>query len=480
MRTWVGIVRVSHMGARKAGTEAVHTDRDQLAAIQSATPPGDRLEVLPPELDVSGGLPLSQRPSLRVAVEGVEAGQYAGIIVAYQSRLFRNVEEEEALWRRIEAAGGEVLLALDGIDTKTIGGRMVRRIKSAMNTAEREEHVERFDRLREWATNQGIWQRRQTPTGYARHPETRKLVPDERAPLVKRAFAEYNAGATLLSIATLLEMTPSGARQLLRNRVYLGELRVGQYVNPTAHPALVDEETFERAQQRRSARPAKRQNGPALLAGIVRCVSCGKVMTRHTSKGGHVYGCVVHHSGGRCPHPASIAMHRLDPYVEAIALRELAKLRIDAAEGGGVENARRAVVEAQRALDAFLDAIDPQDVGAEAFNRAARKKRAAVDDAQDELRAALDRSPALAPLGEPTEVWAALNQHERNTLLRGLLEAVIVRPVGRGKRVEVADRVRVVKFGAGVDPLTFPDRDDIAVLGIPSVEDGLEDEGGVG
>ncbi|MDQ3729557.1 MAG: hypothetical protein M3355_08205, partial [Actinomycetota bacterium] len=82
MKVWAGIVRVSHMGSRVSGAANVHTDREQVSAIEAATPPGDRLEILPPELDISGGLPLEKRPSLRLAVDGVEAGTYAGIIVA--------------------------------------------------------------------------------------------------------------------------------------------------------------------------------------------------------------------------------------------------------------------------------------------------------------------------------------------------------------------------------------------------------------
>src|SRR4051794_32706658 len=111
--TWAGVVRVSHMGARRSGADDFHSERDQIAAMRQAVEKiGGTLAVLPSELDVSGGLPLEQRPSLRAAVEGVESGLYGGVVVAYQSRLGRDVEQEEAVWRRVEAAGGHILLAL--------------------------------------------------------------------------------------------------------------------------------------------------------------------------------------------------------------------------------------------------------------------------------------------------------------------------------------------------------------------------------
>jgi site-specific DNA recombinase len=136
---------------------------------------------VPPELDVSGGVPLKQRPSLREAVEGVEQGRYSGIIVSYLSRLGRSVREQLAVWDRVEQAGGRIVVVRERIDTSTPSGRYVRTILLANAERELEEYAERFENLRAWATTAGIWQRRQTPRGYSRDPDTRRLVPDERA-----------------------------------------------------------------------------------------------------------------------------------------------------------------------------------------------------------------------------------------------------------------------------------------------------------
>ena len=198
---------------------------------------------------------------MRAAVEGVERGRYEGVMVAYQSRLGRDVEIEEGIWRRVERAGGRIVLALDGIDATTVDGKMVRRIRSAINHAERERHAERFENLREWATAAGIWQRRQTPGGYLKDPDTRKLVPDGpvgddglpipgrgRAGEVRAAFQRRGAQESVLILARGLGMTPTGVRRLIANRVYLGELRVGRNVNPAAHPPLVTEDEWAAAQ----------------------------------------------------------------------------------------------------------------------------------------------------------------------------------------------------------------------------------------
>jgi DNA invertase Pin-like site-specific DNA recombinase len=490
-KVWAGIVRVSFVGTR-AG-DRFHADEDQVADIERAIAGmrGATVEMLPPELDVSGGLPLEQRPSLLRAVEGVERGDYAGIIVSYLSRLGRNTREILKAWDRVEAAGGRIVVVREGIDTSTPHGRLQRLMLLGIAEHERELHADRFDERRRLATEAGIWQRRQTPLGYSRDQQTRRLVPDNDARRVERAFRDRAAGTAVVTIADRLGMTPSGARQLLRNRVYLGELRVGEYVNPDAHPPIVTVESFDRAQIG-TPRPARAMGrAPALLAGIVRCASCGHVMSRgRTAR--VVYTCHGRSSAGRCPAPAAVTAELLDRHVEAIVLHEIARLSVQAGEGEGhLAQAREAVAVAERELAAYLAAVSAADVGAEAFAEGARDRRARLDEAEVELRRRVAVRPVLGDLQDGLAAWEAVDGHGRNALLRALLEMVVVRRAGgRGGRVPLEDRVRVLPRGAGwvapsknssdavgVVRLPFPDGDDERVLRMPGGEDGLEGAG---
>ena len=483
MATWAGVVRVSHMGERRVGADDFHADRQQIAAIEGAVPRGDRLDILPPELDVSGGLPLERRPSLLAAVEGVERGQYAGIIVAYLSRLGRNVREQLRAWDRVEEAGGRIIVVQEGIDTSTPTGRLQRTVLLGIAEHERELHAERFENLRRWATEAGIWQRRQTPLGYDRDPETRRLVPNVQADLVRFAFANAPT-MPVTDIAEHLGMTTSGVRHILRNRVYLGELRVGSHVNRDAHEPLVGHDTFEVAQLGRSRR-TRTFGPPALLAGLVRCAGCGHVMSRTNTRILN-YQCRKRHSGGVCPAPAAVTLEHLDRHVEVIALAELERLSIQAAQSGDViADARDAVSRAEREMSAYLDAVSAADVGADAFRSGAQQRRAAVDDARAALHQVLALQTLPPEFKTGAEVWNSLDAQGRNALLRGLLEAVVVRRAGgRGTRAALADRVQVVAFGAGVVPVKrgevpygvrplWLDADDERVLGVPRREDAL-------
>jgi DNA invertase Pin-like site-specific DNA recombinase len=471
MRCWAGVVRISHMGARKPGADNVHADRDQVLAIEAAVPKGEGLEILPPELNVSGGLPLEQRPSLLAAVEGVERGEYAGIIVAYLSRLGRNVREQLRTYDRVHAAGGRIIVAQEGIDARTRGGRLQRNILAAIHEDEREQHVERFDNLRRWATEAGVWQRRQTPTGYAKDPVTRRLVPDERADDVRAAFAARAAGTSVSEIALRLGMTTSGVRQLIANRVYRGELRVGDYVNLDAHPALVPEAAWLAAQSPGTTRRARSKKPVALLGGLVRCCGCAHAMSRGATKV-PVYTCHRQHSDGVCPAPAAITMRLLDEHVTAIALRELSRLQVDEAnDQAALDAAREQVVSAERELAMYVQAISAADVGADAFRAGARQRQAAVDGARRELVRAFGHHSARVD-GDPVAVWERLGPEHRNRLLRGLIECVLVeRSGGRGRVRPVADRVRVIRHGAGVVPVAVDRVIAVRQLALPDADD---------
>jgi len=479
MGTYAALVRVSQMGGRKVGSDRFHADEEQLAPMRAwAEREGHTLDVLEPELGVSGGLPLEQRPSLLQAVEGCERGEYDGIIVAYVSRLGRNVKEQLRVWERVEQAGKRIVVADGSVDTATSSGRMQRTIRAAVDEEQREAQGERLDARVAASVALGVWQRRQTPRGYRKDPDTRKLVPDTHADEVRQAFRMKGAGTPLADVARFLGMSDTGAGKLLKNRVYLGELHVGKHSNLSAYTPLVTLEEFEAAQSD-TPRPPRSKNvdGPALLAGLVRCAACGHTMSRRAGRQ-YTYSCNLG-ARGCCNEWASVGMAKLDAYVERIALAELDKLSVSATPGQGVERARAELDSAKLGLSTYLDMVNAAEIGVEAASAGARSRQERIEKAQAQLRAELARSPAMPLMGTGAEVWESLDAHERNTLLRGLIAHVVVkRSGGRGSRTPLADRVRVLAFGADVAgperhgsdpadvlPIPLPDLDADGVLG---------------
>lgn len=507
METFAAVLRVSQMGDRKVDDDRFHSTDDQVEDVEAwAARRGVRLDILEPELNVSGGLPIAQRPSLLQAVEGIEAGRYAGLVVAYLSRMGRNIEEQLEVWARIEAAGGEVVSVQEGIDKTTMHstGKLQRNLLIAINTHQREQSAEGWLRRRQHATEAGIWQAPKVPRGYVKGDD-RRLTPGPDAPLVHSAFAEILAGTATARQLALgpLKMSISGVRQMLRNRVYIGEVNVAPFSNPNAHPAIVERALFDAVQRKldEGVRPGRKKTGAseprpaALLAGLVRCASCGHLMHRGTGneRQGFSYKCRGHFSGGTCPATSSVTCKTLDRYVETIALYELERLQVEASDSvSEVRAAQETVDAAELELTSYLEAVSATEIGAEAFAAGARRRRETIEAAKDNLYAAMNRQPANAVEGTGAEVWESLNDQERNSLLRGLLDAVVIRPAGRGQLVPIEDRARVIAQGTGsailgervtagramgCRPIPFPDVDAIGVLSVPVREDRLEPAG---
>lgn len=475
---WVGYCRVSFVGGRSG--ESFRSPEDQADAIRDwAKRHGHQVELLPPELDESGGN--ADRPILNQAIEGIESGRWEGLVVAYLSRASRSTKHLLEMWDRVESAGGQVVAVAENIDTSTPTGRMQRTMLAAIAEHELDLHRERFVNLREKATAAGIWQRRQTPIGYSKDPVTRRLVPNEDAPRVVEAFYDRLSGKSLTEIGRDLSRTSSGIRAMLRNRVYLGELHVGVNANLEAHPAIIDLETFEAVQAMRQVRPARSTDNPSLLAGLIRCQSCGHVMRR--GKGGKisrtVYSCHGTHSLGRCPKPTGITEAIVDEYVmgEVVSLLETWPVRT-ARKSADTTRLREAVAKAEAELADYLEATEVAGLGVQVFSAGAKKRREAVEEA----RAQLEASARLTPLSGLFETGAqaldAMSVQQKNLLLRGLLDAVVVAPVGRGQNVGAAERVRLMGAGtlplgyAGggsplpIEALPFPEPDDERLLGV--------------
>jgi site-specific DNA recombinase len=157
-----GYMRVSHVGSRDL--ERLRSPEEQTAEIEAwARAHRHRVELLPPELDAKGSD--ASRPVFRQAVEGVKAGLYSGVVVAYLSRAGRDLRLMLDLWDEVEAAGGVVYSARENIDASTASGKLQRNLLASIDQHQREERREGFERARKGAVERGIWQRRQTPRG---------------------------------------------------------------------------------------------------------------------------------------------------------------------------------------------------------------------------------------------------------------------------------------------------------------------------
>src|SRR5690349_9734362 len=107
-RRAIGIVRVSETKGREGDSFVSPVEQEDRIRAACKREGLKLLEVVP-EMDVSGGRPLAERPGLGPAVEAVESGRADVIVAAYFDRLTRSLAVQDELVSRVEKAGGKVL-----------------------------------------------------------------------------------------------------------------------------------------------------------------------------------------------------------------------------------------------------------------------------------------------------------------------------------------------------------------------------------
>jgi len=292
VRRAIGIVRVSVVGGREGESFASPAEqRDRIEAACKAE--GIRLTAVHEELDVSGGRPLEQRHGLRAAIEAVEAKQADVVIAAYLDRLCRSLDVQRELVERVEAAGGEVrALDVGAVSHATATTKLSATLLGAFAEYQRDRARENARASHTRAVARGVPPWPNIIPGYRRGPdEVLVPYPPEVEP-IREAFRMRAHGAPIAKVREYLagqgiKRSEHGVSSLIESRVVLGELVFGELRNPVAHEAIVDRETWKRAQEATVPR-GRMAPSSALLArlGVLRCGECGGRMTVGTNRNG--------------------------------------------------------------------------------------------------------------------------------------------------------------------------------------------------
>jgi site-specific DNA recombinase len=419
------------------------------------------------DLDESGGK--MARPDFEAMMVDVERGCAEGVIVSKLDRFARTVPGAYEAIQRLTAHGAQLVSVTEQLDTSNPNGKFARTIFFAMAELERDRITESWAQAREHAVARGVHISTRTPTGYDKTVNG-ILEPNADSAAVQEAFRLRAAGASNREIAEMLNRrgvvgahgsagwAPAAVQRLLKNRVYLGEARSGQFVNPAAHAPLVSLAEYQAAAAHRGLRPARSDDG-MLLSGLVRCAGCRYRMagTKGTRDGkpNPTYRCKRRHAAGLCLDSAAISA----PLIERYIIERFE----EAIEPGGMvfeahtstDDLRAAEERAQAAeaeLTAFMES-EAVSAGLAAFNAALQTRIAARDAANTDLAAARAKAaPAFDPISG-ADVWLGADTAERRLILSAAIDAVYI-----GKRSvaghSLDERVRI--FWRGTGPADVP------------------------
>ena len=448
-----GYIRVSQVGDREGESFISPTvQREQIKGWiknHSEINLGEVFE----ELNESGGR--SDRPDLLRALERVEGGESQGVIVAKIDRFGRRVVDGLRAIKRIEEAGGTFVSVQDGLDLSAPTGKFVMQVLFSIGEWELERVRVSWDEANRRAVGRGVYVA-QPPFGYLRGEDGRLRIDPERAPVVREIFARRAEKQSSKEIAAALnaagarsarggDFTANTIQRMIANSAYYGEAHHGAHRNPKAHEPLVDEGSWHWCQEKR--RPRGRAV-PSLLGGLVRCATCGYVMSVAEANGPgsrlHAYRC-----GNRakdCPRPAYVRGNELDPLVEEFVFR---KCREPSSDGARREIAacEAAIEQAREALGVFRDSSEI--VGAlsvEIFAEGLSARQRMLDQRLIELGRAKRRGGiAGRDLDELERVWPELDWQVRREEIGWFVDCVVVEPGG----APVRERARVFRSGRG-------------------------------
>jgi site-specific DNA recombinase len=473
-----GYIRVSRVGERD---ERLRSPDFQAAGITAkAKAEGVPVELFEPELDVSGSK--RARAILDGIVARIEAGELAGIVVYNISRLSRlKPLDRIELVERIEAAGGRIVSCSESFDPATPEGRFVRDLFFSLARLEWEQKAEQFQLAKDAAVARGAKISKTANFGYRFGDGHVLAVDDVEAAVVVELFEGRRGGRSFGELAQLFEertgrpTAPQTIAELLRNRVYLGEVHYGGgdspvLVNRSAHDAIVSVELFDAVQavnEERSSGPGSGGRAKALLAGIATCAGCGRTLGRSTATGPSrpFYKCSA--PTGKCSARASIGEDVLDSYVTAAVLEELgptADVLVELELELGASTPRIVIehrlAEARRALVSYEADVERElRVGAEAFEAGTKarvelvaKLEAELEQAGAESAIEIARTTLRAELESELDRDDEIAVAERRRLLAIAIGELVVRKTPfRG--APAAARVELAFAGSAPSPL---------------------------
>jgi DNA invertase Pin-like site-specific DNA recombinase len=263
------------------------------------------------------------RPELKKMLDKVRSFHYDAIVITDQDRLSRTTSGFSQIKEVLSDYGVQVVTSSKIYDYTTQEDDLMSDMQSIVAKQEYLNIKKRLVRGKRQSAKEGNWVGGKTPIGYSYNHKSKKLQPDENAPIIKRIFNLYLSGKTSTDIARDFELegilTPTGSTWnksrisvVLSNPVYKGTVIYGktkvsktskkpsgsprqlktdegeQIVIENAHEPIVSVEDWENVQAIREGRltkPPSARIGKVIFTGLIKCSLCGRTHSFQRRKG---------------------------------------------------------------------------------------------------------------------------------------------------------------------------------------------------
>ncbi|MBF0387966.1 MAG: recombinase family protein [Candidatus Omnitrophica bacterium] len=296
----------------------------------------------------------TDRPALQKLINDIKLKRINCVVVYKVDRLSRSLLDFSQLLQFFDEHGVAFVSITQQFNTNTSMGRLTLNILLSFAQFEREIISERTKDKMGAARKRGQWLGGKPPLGYKRDDKAKKLViVPEEAELVRRIFDLYLTGHPSVEIAQILSRdgilsrpwtqkngTARGNKRfgntrvlfILKNHLYIGKLKYGGQIYLGQQPAIIDEDTFNKAQEmiknnRVDRKNIKNTSCTGFLSYLLKCKSCGAVMTHTYSlkKGKYKYRYYVctsaqKHGYSSCPNKSIPAQVIEDAVIDRLKM----------------------------------------------------------------------------------------------------------------------------------------------------------------
>ncbi len=255
-----------------------------------------------------------ERPALKRLLEDVEAKKVNVIVVYKVDRLTRSLSDFAKIVEALDARGVSFVSVTQQFNTTSSMGRLTLNILLSFAQFEREVTGERIRDKIAASKKKGMWMGGLVPFGY--DLDGRKLIPNvKESGLVCKIFSLYLKLGCVSKLAVQLGrdnvrskvwVTRTGARlggvafargalyALLRNRLYVGEIRHRESWYPGEHKGVVPRDLWDKVQAQLDSNLKTRQRrmrhqASSLLTGLVEDDAGNRFTPSFTIKRGRRY-----------------------------------------------------------------------------------------------------------------------------------------------------------------------------------------------
>ncbi len=425
-----------------------------------------------------------ERPALHTLMTAIKAGTVSRVMVTRVDRLSRSLLDFYRLTELFKEHDVAFVSVTERFDTTNAMGRAMLNLLLVFAQLERETTGERTKAAIKSRAERGLWNGGPRPLGYDPVAGGHLQVVPSEAELVVLMFHKYVELRSAPRLAGWLNdqghrqkeyssrrrgavggrpFAPHSVRQILTNRIYLGEVSLGEVSYPAKHAPIVDVELFDRVQaviatnEKHKGSGIQRARYDYLLTGLLRC-ACGGAATPSAGngKGGryHYYRCVG--LGTKDRHHCDVKQMRAERVDEAVlaivreAANEPARLAEAVLEANRmakemvspmrvrVDQLRKELTAAQReaeelvgkALAAGIAATTTVRQMLDAVEERQRQVRTALSAAEGELAARetdqLDLEVVVQAIRGFNTAWEHLTLVEKRELLGLMVEEVVL------------------------------------------------------